>query len=51
MQEQRIGFSKIEYNYDQLCLDNSDIEIVKKGILKINPYLREYTGEKRVDIA
>jgi uncharacterized LabA/DUF88 family protein len=51
LQEQRIRFSNIEYNYDQLCLDNSDIEIVKKGIVKVNPYSQEYNGEKGVDIA
>jgi uncharacterized LabA/DUF88 family protein len=48
---QKTRFSSIEYNYDQLCLDNCDIEIVKKGILKIDPYKREYNGEKGVDIA
>jgi uncharacterized LabA/DUF88 family protein len=37
--------------YDQLCLDNNDIEIVKRGIVKVNPYTQEYTGEKGVDIA
>lgn len=51
LQEQKKKFSNIEYNYDQLCLDNSDIEIVKKGIVKVNPYLQEYNGEKGVDIA
>lgn len=51
LHDQKTRFSNIEYNYDQLCLENSDIEIVKKGILKINPYLQEYNGEKGVDIA
>ncbi|MGN6439924.1 MAG: NYN domain-containing protein [Agriterribacter sp.] len=51
LQAQKTRFSNIEYNYDQLCLDNSDIEIVKKGIVKVNPYLQEYNGEKGVDIA
>jgi len=51
LHEQKTRFSNIEYNYDQLCLDNSDIEIVKKGIVKINPYQQEYNGEKGVDIA
>lgn len=49
--EQKTKFSNIEFNYDQLCLDNSDIEIVKKGIVKINPYKKEFNGEKGVDIA
>lgn len=44
-------FSQIEYNYDQLCLDFNDIEIVKTGIVKINPYTQDYIGEKGVDIS
>jgi uncharacterized LabA/DUF88 family protein len=51
LHEQRSRFSNIEYLYDQLCLDNNDIEIVKRGIVKVNPYTQEYTGEKGVDIA
>ncbi len=51
LQEQKKRFSNIEYNYDQLCLENSDIEIVKRGIVKVNPYSQEYNGEKGVDIA
>ncbi len=49
--EQKAKFSNIEYAYDQLCLDNMDIEIVKKGILRIDPYQQEYSGEKGVDMA
>lgn len=49
--EARARFSISEYMYDQLCLDNNDIEIVKKGMLKVDPYAQEYTGEKGVDIA
>lgn len=48
--EQRKRFISVELNYDQICLENSDIEIVKRGIVKINPYIREYIGEKGVDI-
>lgn len=51
LNEQKNRFSSIEFNYDQLCLDNNDIEIVKKGIVKVNPYNQEYVGEKGVDIA
>lgn len=51
VREQKTRFSNIEYVYDQLCLDNTDIEIVKKGIVKVNPYLHTYTGEKGVDVA
>ncbi len=49
--EQKAKFSNIEYAYDKLCLDNNDIEIVKKGIVKINPFTKEYNGEKGVDIS
>lgn len=48
---QKDHFNNIEYQYDQLCLENNDIEIVKKGIVKVNPYKQEYSGEKGVDIA
>lgn len=51
LRDQKTRFSNIEYNYDQLCLENTDIEIVKKGIVKVNAYQQEYTGEKGVDIA
>lgn len=51
LRDQKTRFSNIEFNYDQLCLDNSDIEIVKKGIVKVNAYQQEYNGEKGVDIA
>jgi uncharacterized LabA/DUF88 family protein len=49
--DQKIRFSKIEYNYDQIVLNNNDIEIVKTGIVKIDPYLKIYLGEKGVDIS
>jgi uncharacterized LabA/DUF88 family protein len=45
------AFARIEYNYDQLSLDYGDIEFVKIGILKVNPYLQDYICEKGVDIA
>lgn len=51
LHEEKKKFSQIEYNYDQLSLDYGDIEIVKAGVLKINPYAKEYTGEKGVDIS
>lgn len=51
LRDQKTRFSNIEFNYDQLCLENTDIEIVKKGIVKVNAYQQEYTGEKGVDIA
>jgi uncharacterized LabA/DUF88 family protein len=49
--KQQKRFSDIEYSYDQLCLDNNDLEIIKTGIVKVNPYRELYIGEKGVDIA
>ncbi|MDR1739786.1 MAG: NYN domain-containing protein [Bacteroidales bacterium] len=51
LKEEKEKFSSIEYAYDQLSLSFDDIEIVKTGILKVNPYKQEITGEKGVDIA
>lgn len=49
--KQQRKFSDIEYSYDQLCLENDDLEIIKTGIVKVNPYRQLYVGEKGVDIA
>lgn len=51
IKEQKIRFSHLEYAYDQISLEFNDIEIVKKGIVKINPYQQVYIGEKGVDIS
>ncbi|MDR0694143.1 MAG: NYN domain-containing protein [Prevotellaceae bacterium] len=51
LKKEKTRFSNIEFNYDQICLENTSIEIVKKGVLKINPYTQGYIGEKGVDIA
>lgn len=51
LKKEKTKFSAIEYNYDQICLENNSIEIVKKGVIKINPYKQGYIGEKGVDIA
>ena len=51
LEKQQKRFSDIEYRYDQLCLDNEDIEVIKTGIVKVNPYKQLYIGEKGVDIA
>ncbi len=48
---QKEKFSNIEYAYDQLCLENEDIEVVKSGVLKIDPFNQIYLGEKGVDIS
>lgn len=51
LNEEKVKFQSIEYNYDKLCLEFDDLEIVKTGILKVNPYNKEYLGEKGVDIS
>lgn len=51
LRNEKLKFSQIEYNYDQISLEYDDIEIVKTGIVKVNPFLQEYLGEKGVDIA
>ena len=51
LKKEKTKFAAIEYNYDQICLENNSIEIVKKGVIKINPYKQGYIGEKGVDIA
>lgn len=48
---EKTRFSQIEYNYDQISMEYEDIEIVKTGVVKINPFLMTYTGEKGVDIS
>lgn len=47
----RKKFNNLEYIYDKLSCDYEDIEIVKKGVIKISPYKKDYIGEKGVDIA
>ena len=44
-------FAKIQYNYDQIGLEYGDIEFVKTGIVKIDPFNQSYIGEKGVDIS
>lgn len=51
LRTEKTKFAQIEYNYDQLALEFDDIEIVKTGIVKVNPFLQEYVGEKGVDIS
>lgn len=51
LKSEKTKFSQIEYNYDQIALGFDDIEIVKTGIVKVNPFLQEYIGEKGVDIS
>ena len=48
---QKEKFSNIEFAYDQMCLENEDIEIVKSGVIKIDPHNQIYLGEKGVDIS
>lgn len=51
LKNEKVKFSQIEYNYDQLCLDFDDVEMVKTGVVKVDPYCFMYIGEKGVDIA
>jgi uncharacterized LabA/DUF88 family protein len=49
--DQKRKFSQIAYNYDQISLNYGDIEIVKTGMVKIDPHKKMYLSEKGVDIA
>ena len=51
IKKQKEKFSNIEFAYDQLCLDHDNIEMVKTGVVKIDPYKQTYVGEKGVDIS
>ena len=44
-------FNQSEYKYDQISLVYGDIEIVKTGVVKIDPFKRLFLGEKGVDIS
>lgn len=48
---QKEKFANIEYAYDQLCLAHDNIEMVKTGVVKIDPFKQTYVGEKGVDIS
>lgn len=51
IKKEKDRFSTIEYNYDKIALEFEDIEFVKTGMVKINPFDGKYTGEKGVDIS
>lgn len=51
IKKQKDKFANIEYAYDQLCLVHDNIEMVKTGVVKIDPYKQTYVGEKGVDIS
>lgn len=51
LKQEVLRFNQIEYNYDQIILEFGDIEFVKTGIVKVDPYNKLYLGEKGVDIA
>jgi uncharacterized LabA/DUF88 family protein len=51
LKKEKERFAQIEYSYDQICLEYNDIEIIKTGIVKVDPYCGQYIGEKGVDIA
>ncbi len=43
-------FSQSEYKYDQISMDFEDIEVVKTGVVKVDPFKKIIFGEKGVDI-
>ena len=49
--KQKRKFADLEFAYDQLCLVYDDIEMVKTGVVKIDPFKQIYLGEKGVDIS
>lgn len=51
LQDQKMRFSSVEYMCDRISLENFDIEVVKTGILKIDPISKVYIGENGIDIA
>jgi len=51
LKEVKEKFSKSEYKYDQISMDFDDIEVVKTGVVKIDPYKQLILGEKGVDIS
>lgn len=51
LRNQKSRFSNIEYSYDQLSLDYGNIEFIKTGIVKVDPFTQSYVGEKGVDIS
>ena len=51
LKKEKKKFAEIEYNYDDLSLSYQNIEIVKSGVVKVDPFKQEYIGEKGVDIA
>lgn len=51
LKKEKTRFAQIEFNYDKLSLEFGDIEFVKTGVVKVNPYDGEYVGEKGVDIS
>ncbi|MBA7550397.1 hypothetical protein ES705_42911 [subsurface metagenome] len=44
-------FKKQDRKYDRLKLDYNNIAIIKKGIIKVNPWKQYYLGEKGVDVS
>jgi uncharacterized LabA/DUF88 family protein len=51
LRETKEKFSQSEYKYDQISLEFGDIEVVKTGVLKVDPFKKLIIGEKGVDIS
>ena len=45
------AFARSEYKYDQISLQFGDIEVVKTGCVKVDPFKKVMIGEKGVDIS
>jgi uncharacterized LabA/DUF88 family protein len=51
LKEKKEKFAQAEHKYDEISLSYQDIEVVKTGVLKIDPFKRLMLGEKGVDIS
>jgi uncharacterized LabA/DUF88 family protein len=45
------NFKKQDRKYDLLKLDYDNITIIKKGLIKVDPWKQTYLGEKGVDVS
>lgn len=51
LSETKQSFSQTDYKYLKLSEYYNDFEIIKKGVLKVDPYNKKVIGEKGVDVA
>jgi len=43
-------FKRQENKYLRICVDYDNVEVIKSGCVKINPFKRKWIGEKGVDV-